>query len=239
MTRRLAEEFAVVKASRVVADVVSKRPAIDDALTFVYGFDVPGFDVAIRPIQLPNEIELLLRRVRSLEPRTVVEIGTANGGTLFLLATVAHDEALLVSVDLPLGRFGGGYAKRRRRLYRAFGRRGQRVELLRADSHEAGTRDDVRRILGARAVDLLLIDGDHSYDGVWLDFRDYAPLVREGGLVVFHDIVPGDENDVGEVPRFWRELKAGTGGEEIVEDWHQGGFGLGVVTSPFARDGSP
>ena len=60
----------MVKASRVVADVVSKRPAIDDALTFVYGFDVPGFDVAIRPIQLPNEIELLLRRVRSLEPRT-------------------------------------------------------------------------------------------------------------------------------------------------------------------------
>jgi predicted O-methyltransferase YrrM len=234
--RRLSEELAVLKASRVVAGTASRRPAIDDALTFVYGFDIPGFDVDIRPIQLPGEIEALLQLVRPLEPRTVLEIGTARGGTLFLLATVACDDALLVSVDLPLGRFGGGYAKRRQRLYRAFGRRDQQVELLRADSHEPDTNEAVRRILGRRPVDLLLIDGDHSYDGIRLDVRDYAPLVREGGLIVLHDIAPGDEEDVGGVPRFWQELKGRIAVHEIVEDWKQGGFGLGVVTwSPAAQ----
>jgi predicted O-methyltransferase YrrM len=228
--RRVAEELAALKASRVVAEVVSRQPSIDDALTFVYGFGTPGFDVDIRPIQLPGEIESLLQLVKPLELRTVLEIGTARGGTLFLLATVASDDALLVSVDLPLGRFGGGYAKPRRRIYRAFGRRDQQVKLLQADSHERDTRERVRRMLGQRAVDLLLIDGDHTYEGVRLDVHDYAPLVREGGLIVLHDIAPGDENDVGGVPRFWQELKGTIGVVEMVEDWHQGGFGLGVVT---------
>jgi len=234
--RRLAEEFAALRASRVVADRISRRPAIDDALTFVYGFDIPGFDADIRPIQLPGEIESLLRLVEPLEPRTVLEIGTARGGTLFLLATVASDDALLVSVDLPFGRFGGGYGKPRRRIYRAFARRDQQVKLLQADSHERDTRETVRRVLGQRAVDLLLIDGDHTYEGVQLDFRDYAPLVREGGLIVLHDIAPGDEKDVGGVPRFWQELKGRIGVDEIVEDWSQGGFGIGLVTwSPEAQ----
>jgi hypothetical protein len=41
--------------------------------------------------------------------RTVVEIGSAQGGTLFLLSTIATDDALIVSLDLPTGRFGGFY----------------------------------------------------------------------------------------------------------------------------------
>jgi len=36
-------------------------------------------------------------------------------------------------------RIGGGYAKRRSTLYRAFARRGQHIELLRCDSHDPST----------------------------------------------------------------------------------------------------
>lgn len=35
--------------------------------------------------------------------------------------------------------------------------------------------------------DLLFIDGDHSYEGAKQDFDLYFPIVKEGGLVVFHD----------------------------------------------------
>ncbi len=38
-----------------------------------------------------------------------------------------------------------------------------------------------------REYDLLLIDGDHSYDGVRQDFENYAPLVRKGGIILFDD----------------------------------------------------
>ena len=33
----------------------------------------------------------------------------------------------------------------------------------------------------------LLIDADHSYEGVRRDFEAWSPLVAPGGLIVFHD----------------------------------------------------
>jgi len=41
---------------------------------------------------------------------------------------------------------------------------------------------------GRAAVDLLFIDGDHSYEGCRLDFEMYRDLVAPDGLIVFHDI---------------------------------------------------
>jgi hypothetical protein len=62
------------------------------------------------------------------------------------------------------------------------------------------------------------------------DYEDYAPFVREGGIIAFHDIVSGDESHVGEVPRFWSELKESEPAAiELVDDWGQGGFGIGVI----------
>lgn len=39
-------------------------------------------------------------------------------------------------------------------------------------------------------ANLLFIDGDHSSNGVCLDFCDYHRFVRQRGLVVFHDASP-------------------------------------------------
>jgi hypothetical protein len=38
-------------------------------------------------------------------------------------------------------------------------------------------------------IDLLFLDGDHSYDAVRQDFADWAPKVRPGGFLVMHDVV--------------------------------------------------
>lgn len=52
--------------------------------------------------------------------------------------------------------------------------------------------------------------------------------IRVGGVVAFHDIVPGPSECVGGVPRFWREIKRKFRHTEIVESWGQGGYGIGV-----------
>jgi predicted O-methyltransferase YrrM len=162
-----------------------------------------------------------------------VEIGTARGGTLFMLTRVAADDALLLGIDYaePDANNFGGYADNRRRghLYRGFpkGDR-QRVEFLFANSHERATVDRLEAVLGGRPVDVLFIDGDHTYDGVRSDFEMYAPLVRSGGIIGFHDIVPGAAENVGGVPDFWREIKDASA-TEFVADWQQGGWGIGVL----------
>jgi predicted O-methyltransferase YrrM len=40
----------------------------------------------------------------------------------------------------------------------------------------------------AEAFDLILVDGDHSYEGGMADLENTWPLVKPGGCIVFHDI---------------------------------------------------
>ena len=198
---------------------------LDAALRLTFDFWYCG--VRIRPAQVRSEIAQFLGVISSHPPQVVLEVGTANGGSFFLLSRVASSEALLVSVDLPGGTFGGGYPSWRVPLYKSFARGNQRIRLLRADSHDPETVRQVLELLEGRPVDLLFIDGDHTYSGVKADLEMYSPLVRVGGLIGFHDIVPGPEADVGGVPRLWEEIKARVQTNEIVEDWHQGGYGIG------------
>jgi predicted O-methyltransferase YrrM len=216
--RDLRTFLAVRSASRRISDP-------EEAFAFAQEPIAGGAPIA--PIQIKSEILALLDRLAALRPRRVVEIGTAGGGTLFLLTRVAADDARIVSVDIKGGEFGGGYTRRRKLLYRQFARAQQQLSLILGDSHARETRDAVARAAGG-PIDFLLIDGDHRYEGVRADFDMYAPLVGPGGLIAVHDIVPGDAAVVGGVPRFWQEVRDSSA-EEFVESWDQRGYGIGVL----------
>lgn len=201
--------------------------ALKDAVEHVFTFNCLG--VVVSPLQYREELLALLEIVDERRPRTVVEIGTFSGGTLSPLTRCAAPDAIVISIDLPDGEFGGGYAEPRARLYRSFAEHDQRIELVRADSHRLETRDRVRRLLRSRPIELLFIDGDHSLEGVRRDLELYGPLLAQDGVVAFHDIVPGPQAAVGGVPQFWAELRAGRQVRELVRDWAQGDAGIGLV----------
>jgi cephalosporin hydroxylase len=69
--------------------------------------------ISISPAQVKEEIMELLKILARHKPQTILEIGTAKGGTLFLFTRVASSDAGIISIDLPGGRFGGGYPERR------------------------------------------------------------------------------------------------------------------------------
>ncbi len=48
-------------------------------------------------------------------------------------------------------------------------------------------------------LDLLFIDGDHSYSGVKNDFNNYSPIVKSGGLIVVDDYATHDRRYEGVV----------------------------------------
>ncbi len=221
-----AEVLEIAGATRAVRRF---QPAtLDAAIEFAEHFWYGG--LSIRPMQIESEIRSFLELLASDPPQTILEIGTGRGGTLFLLAHAAREDALLVSIDAPTDtRFGGRPSYRRRaRLYPSLGRSRQRIVFLAANSHSSETLARLEGILGGEALDLLFIDGDHTREGVEADFRMYSPLVRSGGLVAFHDIVPGPTEAVGAVPAFWRQFRSSER-IEFVEDWSQGSCGIGVV----------
>ena len=160
-----------------------------------------------------------------------MEIGTANGGALFCFARLAPRDATLISIDLPEGKFGGGYPAEKIPFYEAFARPGQSLSLLREDSHDPETLKRAKEILGNRQIDFLFIDGDHSYEGVKKDFETYSPLVRKGGIIAFHDVAPkGIPELTGGVPRFWKEISGNYPTNVFIKDMDQTGFGIGVLS---------
>lgn len=206
-----------------------KRLNRDCGLNDLVDFAFRGCYGVITPAQVESEILQLLKILSETNPKFILEIGTASGGTLFLFSRVASEDATIISVDLPGGPFGRGYPKWRIPLYKSFALPKQQIHLIRANSRDRGTLEQVKAILEGEQIDFLFIDGDHSYYGVTRDFGMYGPLVRKRGIIVFHDIVPGLRENVGGVPEFWREIKDNYDSREIVKDWNQNGYGIGVL----------
>jgi predicted O-methyltransferase YrrM len=196
--------------------------------------DIPAlvdfaFAHCIRPDQVRTELIELMRVVANLRPATALEIGTHSGGTLFLLCKLSAVKAKIISVDLPRGRFGGGYTAGKVPLYRRFARDGQSLHFLRQDSHKQETADAIKNILGGAPLGYLFIDGDHTYEGVKQDFEMYSPLVGEGGVVAIHDIAGAGSGWGSGVQRFWKEVRGGRAYQEIIANATQEGCGIGLL----------
>jgi predicted O-methyltransferase YrrM len=217
---RYIEAYAgLEKLNRATASLID-RPSELIARTFSYS------GAFLQPIQVEEELASLLEDVKQLAPRTIVEIGTSMGGTLYLWTRLARADAVIVSIDLPGGQFGGGYSPLRSPVYRRFARERQKLHLMRADSHASSTLAQVESLLCGERIDFLFIDGDHTYEGVRQDWEMYSPLVRPGGLVVFHDVA--GNYDTTQVKRFWDSVKTGYRYREYMVH-PRGQYGIGVL----------
>ena len=49
------------------------------------------------------------------------------------------------------------------------------------------TFNDARNIFSDKSIDLLHIDGCHTYDAVKEDFNNWLPAISDRGIVIFHD----------------------------------------------------
>jgi predicted O-methyltransferase YrrM len=195
------------------------------ALDFTFG---PAGQLIV-PSQNWSEIEPLLTLLYQKKPKVVVEIGTKFGGTLAMWCAVAHPEATIVSIDLPGGIHGGGYAYWRTFIYRRFAQPKQTIYLLRRDSHLAGTLEDLKRLLPSGGIDFLFCDGDHTYEGVKKDYEMYSPLVRPDGLIAFHDICAHSSDQNCGVDKFWQEIRVKHKSREYIENPNQEMYGIGIL----------
>jgi predicted O-methyltransferase YrrM len=62
-------------------------------------------------------------------------------------------------------------------------------KVIKGNSSNIETLEKVKEFF-PDGIDLLFIDGDHSYDGITKDFNMYFPLVNKNGYIVFDDYLP-------------------------------------------------
>lgn len=61
------------------------------------------------------------------------------------------------------------------------------IKLIKGNSFKKETIDELSNNIEIESVDLLFIDGDHSYNGVSSDFKNYEKFVKKGGIIVIDD----------------------------------------------------
>ena len=181
-------------------------------------------------IQHVDELTQFSALVRRIQPRRLVEIGTAQGGVFWLLCQLSQQDATLVSVDLPPEeRFSGGLktAIDLKKMKKS----NQTVHAVNGSSHDPVILNRVKTIFAGNPIDLLFIDGDHSYDGVKQDYEMYCSLVRPGGIIAFHDIVHTKFEDC-HVDIFWNELVQSSALQtnEIIGHAPAHFGGIGIIT---------
>lgn len=175
------------------------------------------------PSGLGDHAWTLYGLVRSMRPEVCVEIGSALGksachmgmalkengrGKLYAIdpheATAWNDEKAVNSLEA---------MRKNLREYRV----SDQVEIVREYSGDAARG-------WSRTIDLLFIDGDHSYDGCKSDWDLFVPHMSKFGIVVFHDTAW----EVAEVDERWR--RADMGVPRFVDELRQ--RGCPVLTIP-------
>lgn len=125
----------------------------------------------------------------------IIEIGAlfgVNAIILYDLLSCYYRRVQLTLIDPLEGYYGSGsdgstglpvsrYILERN--LRQMGVPSENWRIVQRSSHDP----EVLTELGDRTCQFLFIDGDHSYEGVRNDLERFAPLVSNGGLVVFHD----------------------------------------------------
>lgn len=184
-----------------------------------------------KPAQRNSEIKFLLDIIKVNKCKTICEIGTSLGGSLFLFCQNAPKDARLISIDIY-------YPLSRKHAFQKFTKKDQKLFCICGNTHNLIIEEKVKRIIGGELLDFLFIDGDHSFFGVMNDYVRFSPLVKKGGIIAFHDIQPDSymQNGVkttayvGGVPDFWLMLKKNNLRiVEMIENPNQDGCGIGVV----------
>jgi cephalosporin hydroxylase len=171
--------------------------------------------------QWETEFNELLDLYLEVKPKRVLEIGTYHGGTLYHWLQNATPGSTVISLDS----YATGVDNRA--MYQDWVPEDVNLVVLEADSNNPATAALLDPYL---PLDWVFIDGGHYYHEAKADWNNYAPLVREGGHVILHDIVNNPAWAWSEVEVFWRELqRGGRLTREIVHEKPDPIFGIGVV----------
>ncbi len=148
--------------------------SIGDSFDFSQNFRSLWFNK--RPMQDKTEFiefELFLRS-KGVKLLNIMEIGTANGGTLFLFSQIAEPGGAVVSIDKY------NFPNWKKSLFRLFSDK-VKIVLIKGSSIDQKVVDNIKAQIGNIKLDLLFIDADHTYFGVKRDFNCFASFVKEGG----------------------------------------------------------
>lgn len=163
--------------------------------------------------------------VRNLQPKKLVELGTFKGTSFYSFAQAAKDANLdteLFAVDTWEGDPQAGLLYGDKTYHFV-------IDNLRTHYIKLNTRllrmtfAKAAKEFEANSIDVLHIDGLHTYEAVNEDYQTWKNKVKDSGVIIFHDIKVADFG----VWKVWEQAKKDNKDGSFLEFEHN--FGLGVL----------
>jgi predicted O-methyltransferase YrrM len=139
---------------------------------------------------LRDDFTALISIARSLNARTIVELGTAHGNTVANLCYYFPDARVVTvnALETEQSGYRVTFALQKHEIgyvFRKYGFADQVQQVL------VNTLNlDLSTVLAKATVDLVIIDACHDTKFVLNDFEKVRHFVRPGGVVLFHDTAP-------------------------------------------------
>lgn len=130
----------------------------------------------VRALLSDDERKYLFNLVVSLAPENCLEVGTAYGGSAWIISQALNKsspDGKLYSVDLNSN---------------------PDKDILEAVKHNTifikGKSHDIltKQLWNVVKFDFAFIDGDHSFEGCYNDIIDTLPLMKSGSTILLHDV---------------------------------------------------
>lgn len=205
----------------------TERSLVEELGSFEEDFSTLIEPLFNAPKKLPDgtwagHIPFMFVLMKLLRPRNYVELGVLAGTSLIAASTAASSygiETALYGIDSWQGDEHAVYNEGDRiysELKTYLDANFSNTTLMRCFFSEA------RKHFSEKSIDLLHIDGQHTYDSVKEDFTTWIDAMDSSGVILFHDICVLDRG-FG-VHRFWAELKE----SYFTLEFHHS-YGLGVL----------
>ena len=164
--------------------------------------------------------------IEKTKPRILVELGTHTGASYFAFCQSISENKTgtkAYAVDTWVGDEHAGFYDES--VFRSVEEANQRYKsfstLLRT------TFDEASKSFDDKSIDLLHIDGLHTYEAVKHDFDTWFPKLAENAVVLFHD-TNVHKDDFG-VYKFWAEVATDY---PSMEFFHYHGLGVLQISKP-------
>lgn len=199
------------------------------------------FDMDLFPLQYRRELGRMLQVARTIQPKTVMEIGCDKCASLYHFCLIPSVERV-IGCEIRGTPFSGIFEKNFPDIDFCWVKESRSTKTLLdvARFFETTHPDHCRG-----RIDVLFIDGDKCF--YMEDFATYLPMMNEKGIVFMHDVSEGYPKEVFEVvgKRGYRTeyirdtseyddfLRAGkepqTAYEQWLSYWKGGSCGVGVI----------
>lgn len=138
-------------------------------------------------LMLPDEVNMLKALASSLPDNPVIVNIGAGRGTSGMAFMESRDDVRLITIDVVNEMLlNGGLESERWEFGKTdFPLPTQEWEQIHEDSVTVGKEWDRGQ------VDMVFVDGDHSYDGAYGDISSWVPHIKNGGFIAIHDYKRG------------------------------------------------